>query len=77
MSEKNLNYDDDDEFQHLLNEKIQEEADELIEEYGDEIDSAAAAFNAGWNYDPPNNNDEDESCEEDDENEEDAQLCNL
>ena len=47
-------------FEDLLDERIQEEENELIDEYGEEVDSNAAAFNAGWNWVPPEEDDEDE-----------------
>lgn len=62
------NQHEDDDFEDLLDERIQDEENELIDEYGEEVDSNAAAFNAGWNWVPP----EEESFE-DDENENDDQ----
>lgn len=58
---------EDDDFEDLLDERIQEEENELIDEYGEEVDSNAAAFNAGWNWVPPE--DDEEDCEEYDEEE--------
>ncbi|MBR4679947.1 MAG: hypothetical protein IKP03_02395 [Fibrobacter sp.] len=54
------NQHEDDDFEDLLDERIQEEENELIDEYGEEVDSNAAAFNAGWNWVPPEEDDEDE-----------------
>ncbi len=58
--------DEDDDFRELLNERLQAEENELINEYGEEIDPYAAGYNAGWNWVPPDE-DEDESDEEDEE----------
>ena len=60
-----------DAFQELLDERIQEEENELIDEYGEDIDSDAAAFNAGWNWVPP----EEDEFEEEEEEGDDEENC--
>lgn len=58
--------DEEDDFREMLKERIQSEENDLIDEYGEEIDPSAAEYNAGWNWVPPDEDEEESEEEEDD-----------